>query len=231
MVSLEAPQATTKSPDASSGPRISFSADLLDDANFICINPHDQQKEKEKPKTGHEFEFLSSNLSAPETMLTADELFFEGKLLPFGQKQCSEKLTKISLKCEQVKEAAAKVEDVKVVDDGNRMSWFIDEDPSPRPPKCTVLWKELLRLKKHRASALSTSSSTSSSSSSSCSFDDESSKKEKHVKRVKKGLERTRSAGIKLRPMVNLPVCTQAVRTNNSLPPLYSATRKQMLER
>lgn len=219
MVSLESPPATTNS-----GPRVSFSGDLLDDANFICINPHDQNKEKENPKTG-DFEFLSTTLPAPETMLPADELFFEGKMLPFGQKQCAEKLTKISLKCE-----ATKVEDVNKVDDGNRMSWFIDEDPSPRPPKCTVLWKELLRLKKHRASALSTSSSTSSSSSSSCSFDeDSSSKKEKNVKRVKKGLERTRSAGIKLRPMVNVPVCTQSVRTN-SLPPLYSG-RKAMLER
>lgn len=157
-------------------------------------------------------------------MLTADELFFEGKLLPFWQKQCSEKLTKISIKPEKVNEVA-KMEEVKV-EESNRMSWFIDEDPSPRPPKCTVLWKELLRLKKQRASSLSPSSSTSSSSSAS-SFEEDS-KKEKQVKRVKKGLERTRSAGLKIRPMVNLPVCTQGVRSN-SLPPLF--VRKNMLDR
>ncbi|KAI3774337.1 hypothetical protein L1987_48889 [Smallanthus sonchifolius] len=231
MVSLESPPATAKPFDPTTGPRISFSADLLTDEDFICINPHHKDKEKETAKTG-EFEFLSSNLSAPATMLTADELFFEGKLLPFGQKQCSEKLTKINLKSEEVDE----IKEVKSVSqESNKMSWFIDEDPSPRPPKCTVLWKELLRLKKHRASSLSTSCSSlstscsSSSSSSSSSVDEDSSKKEKHVKRMKKGLERTRSGGIKLRPMVNLPVCTQGVRSN-SMPPLYSG-RKGVMDR
>ncbi|KAI3815546.1 hypothetical protein L1987_15217 [Smallanthus sonchifolius] len=224
MVSPEVPPTTAKSSEPASSPRISFSADFLDDANFICINPHDKDKEKEKPRNG-EFEFLSSNLATPTTtMLTADELFFEGKLLPFWQKQCSEKLSKISLNTEKVNEIA-KAKDVKIEED-NRMSWFIDEDPSPRPPKCTVLWRELLRLKKQRASSLSPSSSTSSSSSSL--FDEDSSKKEKHVKRSKKVLERTRSAGIKIRPMVNLPACTQGVRSN-SLPLLFSI-RKGMLD-
>ncbi|XP_071688879.1 uncharacterized protein [Rutidosis leptorrhynchoides] len=224
MVSPEIIPVTTKSIES---PRISFSAEFLDDANFICINPHDRDKDndkdKEKPKVG-EFEFLSNNLSAATKMLTADELFFEGKLLPFWQKQCSEKLAKISIKPEKVNEVV-KMEEIKV-EESNRMSWFIDEDPSPRPPKCTVLWKELLRLKKQRASSLSPSSSTSSSSSASSLEED--SKKERQVKRVKKGLERTRSAGLKIRPMVNLPVCTQGVRSN-SLPPLF--VRKNMLNR
>ncbi|KAI3715459.1 hypothetical protein L6452_22441 [Arctium lappa] len=220
---------------ATTGPRISFSADFLDDANFICITPQDKEKEKEKEKTrAGEFEFLSGNISSPATMLTADELFFEGKLLPFGQK---EKLNKISIKSDDQKEIAKEV----VIDhESNRMSWFIDEDPSPRPPKCTVLWKELLRLKKQRASSLSPSSSTSSSSSSSSSnsIDHEDStkkekEKEKHQqqvsKRIKKGLERTRSSGIKIRPMINLPICSQGGRSN-SLPPLFSL-RKGMLDR
>ncbi|MFS7930005.1 hypothetical protein Hanom_Chr04g00339071 [Helianthus anomalus] len=217
MVSPEAPPATSSA-------RISFSAEFLDDANFICINPHDKDKEKEKAKTG-EFEFLSNNLAAPTTMLTADELFFEGKLLPFRQKQCLEKLAKISLKTENVNEIS-KAKEVKI-EETNRMTWFIDEDPSPRPPKCTVLWKELLRLKKQKASSLSPSSSTSSSSSAS-SFDEESNKKEKQIKRSKKGLERTRSTGIKIRPMVNLPVYTHGGRSN-SLPPLFTF-RKGMLD-
>nr|XP_043627030.1 uncharacterized protein LOC122598502 [Erigeron canadensis] len=227
MVSPEIPPITTTRSIES--PRISFSADFLDDENFICINPHDKDKEKEKPKTG-EFEFLSNNIAAPNTMLTADELFFEGKLLPFWQKQCSDKLTKISLKVEKVNEVATTGDHQEMkIEETNRMSWFIDEDPSPRPPKCTVLWKELLRLKKQRASSLSPSSSTSSSSSASSGSSLDEDKKEKHVKRVKKGLERTRSAGLKIRPMVNLPVCTQNVRSN-SLPPLFSM-RKNMLDR
>lgn len=235
------PAAIVKSVES---PRISFSAEFLDDENFICINPHDRvkdkgkdkdtDKDKEKQKHG-EFEFLSNNLTSPATMLSADELFFEGKLLPFWQKQCSDKLAKISLKPEKASEnnviiPKGVIPEMKI-EESNRMSWFIDEDPSPRPPKCTVLWKELLRLKKQRASSLSPSSSTSSSSSSASSLEDDNlSKKEKVVKRVKKGLERTRSAGIKIRPMVNLPVCTQAGGRSNSLPPLCSY-RKGSLDR
>ncbi|GKC68217.1 hypothetical protein Tco_1100815 [Tanacetum coccineum] len=229
------PPSIVKSVDTTTSPRISFSAEFLDDENFICINPHDRvkdkdtDKDKEKQKNG-EFEFLSNNLTSPATMLTADQLFFEGKLLPFWQKQCSDKLAKISLKPEKVNESVIPkgVPEMKI-EDSNRMSWFIDEDPSPRPPKCTVLWKELLRLKKQRASSLSPSSSTSSSSSAS-SLEEDLSKKDKVVKRVKKGLERTRSAGIKIRPMVNLPVCTQAGGRSNSLPPLCSY-RKGSLDR
>ncbi|XP_076956240.1 uncharacterized protein LOC143631330 [Bidens hawaiensis] len=240
-----------------SSPATATSADDIDDANFITINPHHKQKENEKTKTG-EFEFLSTTLTSPTTMLSADELFFQGKLLPFGQKQCHEKLMKVNPKYEDLNVNVAKevkLEDNNIninininnisissntgnrnssssnsnsnsISNNNRMGWFIDEDPSPRPPKCTVLWKELLRLKKHRGSSLSASASKSSSSSSSSSIDEES-KKEK-VKRVKKGLERTRSAGIKIRPMVNVPVCSQA--RSNSMLPVYSG-RKGMLDR
>lgn len=73
------------------------------------------------------------------------------------------------------------------------MSWFADDDPSPRVPTCTVLWKEFLRLKKQRPPSPSSPVDL-------CYKDDErgddggSCKREKHVMRMKKGLERTRSA-------------------------------------
>ncbi|GLT99674.1 hypothetical protein SLE2022_170970 [Rubroshorea leprosula] len=228
-MALEAVPATPRSIDSPSSPRISFSADFLDETNFISINPHsqfekkeenDQEKKERENARAAEFEFLSSNVSS-HAMLTADELFFEGKLLPFWQMQHSEKLNKISLKTKDAEgEEAAKEE--------SRVSWFVDDDPSPRPPKCTVLWKELLRLKKQRASSLSPSSSSSSTSSSSSSLADVATKedgkegsgnREKHVKRIKKGLERTRSASIKIRPMINVPICTQM--KSSSLPPLF----------
>ncbi|GLT78483.1 hypothetical protein SLA2020_500170 [Shorea laevis] len=237
-MALEAVPATSRSIDSPSSPRISFSADFLDETNFISINPHSQfekkeevvqeKKEREKARAA-EFEFLSSNVSS-HAMLTADELFFEGKLLPFWQTQHSEKLNKISLKTkdaegeEEEGEEAAKEE--------SRVSWFVDDDPSPRPPKCTVLWKELLRLKKQRASSLSPSSSSSSTSSSSSSLADVATKedgkegsgnREKHVKRIKKGLERTRSASIKIRPMITVPICTQL--KSSSLPPLFPSRK------
>ena len=185
--------------------------------------------EIEKARNG-DFEFLSSNASS-HPMLTADELFFEGKLLPFWQKQHSEKLNKISLKAKDEEEEEVNKEE------STRVNWFVDDDPSPRPPKCTVLWKELLRLKKQRASSLSPSSSSSSSSSSASSLTDVATKdegkggsgnREKHVKRIKKGLERTRSASIRIRPMINVPICTQM--KNSALPPLFPL-RKGRLER
>ncbi|WCJ23720.1 hypothetical protein M5689_005731 [Euphorbia peplus] len=235
MVSLmETLQPSPPSIDQPSSPRISFSADFLDDNNnFITISPkplHTSEKpqpenspskphSKPKPKPS-DFEFLSN--TTPNThaaMLTADELFFEGKLLPFWQTQQSDKLHKINLKAEEKEDQVVKLEEQRV--------WFVDDDPSPRPPKCTVLWKELLRLKKQRAnSSLSPSSSSSSTSSSSSSLGDaavaeEGCKKmeQKQGKRVKKGLERTRSATIRIRPMINVPICTQM--KSSALPPLF----------
>ncbi|KAM7485564.1 hypothetical protein LguiA_001573 [Lonicera macranthoides] len=155
-----------------------------------------------------------------EEMLSAEELFFEGKLLPFFQINQCEKLNNINIKEEHVEETQGERKDK---DESNRMGSFIDEDPSPRPPNCTVLWKELLRLKKQRACTLSPSSSSSSSSSS---VADMASvyrgKREKNVNRVKK------SPSIRIRPVVNVPICSHG--RSNGLPPLFSF-KKGKLER
>ncbi|KAJ0243858.1 hypothetical protein HA466_0198500 [Hirschfeldia incana] len=225
------------------GPRISFSADLSSsdsEGDYICINPDrlHQQQDRSSAKAG-DFEFLSDNT---QTMLTAaDELFSEGKLLPFRQVKHPEKLQNVTLKTKVVVNEEEE-EDRKVVkeetvhnttkeieNNNNRGSWFLDDDPSPRPPNCTVLWKELLRLKKQRntkttntttkgssstkASTLSPSSSSSSTSSSSSSIGD--AVKEESEKKGKKGLERTRSVTMRIRPMIHVPVCTP------SKPPLF----------
>lgn len=240
MVSLEAIQATSRSLEPTSGPRISFSADFLDDKNFISISPkpptekeHEKEKDIKEKARNAEFEFLSNNLNS-DSMITADELFFEGKLLPFWQMHHAEKLNKLSLKTEQAEEGPAEVDAINKEEP--RISWFLDDDPSPRPPKCTVLWKELLRLKKQRASSLSPSSSTSSSSSSSGSLADmhpaderkeRAFNREKHVKRIKKGLERTRSASLRVRPVINVPICTQG--KNSALPPLFSIKKGRLV--
>ncbi|CAH8365260.1 unnamed protein product [Eruca vesicaria subsp. sativa] len=218
------------------GPRISFSADLSSsdsEGDYICINPENLLMSKEEQvKAGESFEFLSNT----QTMLTAaDELFSEGKLLPYWQVKHSEKLQNVTLKtkvvvvqeeedCKVVKEETVKEQESNN-NNNNRGSWFLDDDPSPRPPNCTVLWKELLRLKKQRtnktattttkasASSLSPSSSSSSTSSSSSSIGD--AVKEESEKKGKKGLERTRSVTMRIRPMIHVPVCTP------SKPPLF----------
>lgn len=257
MVSLEPIEGNLRSSDPPSSPRISFSAEFLDENNFISISPNaeyegpDQEKERERARNAAEFEFLSNNTSNNNTVVTADELFFEGKLLPFWQMQHLEKLSKINLKTKEGEEEEEEEleEEVVVVSNNNkednnnsnsssRVNWFVDDDPSPRPPKCTVLWKELLRLKKQRASSLSPSSSSSSSSSSASSLGDVAAKEgsrsssnkehQQHVKRVKKGLERTRSATIRIRPMINVPICTQV--KSSALPPLFPI-KKGKLER
>ncbi|XP_055811887.1 uncharacterized protein LOC129881806 [Solanum dulcamara] len=231
MVSIEG---TIRSDEPTSSPRISFSSEFLDEKDFISITPNAQGEKERKDqqerstRSTAEFEFLSSKLTN-ENMITADELFFEGKLRPYWQMHYAEKLNKISLKAEE--EILNNTDVMKSKEDTTRpINWFIDEDPSPRPPKCTVLWKELLRLKQKRASSLSPSSSTSSSSSSSSSSlaDNEKSKgqaiKEKHVKRIKKGLERCKSETLRVRPVLHVPICSQG--KNTALPPLFSLKKK-----
>ncbi|KAL1564310.1 hypothetical protein AAHA92_06666 [Salvia divinorum] len=223
MVSLEPLQATT---EASPVPaRISFSAEFLDDTSFISICP--KEREKEIARTAADFEFLSGDVKT--NMITADELFSEGKILPFWQTQ---PLHKLNLKNADDSDALAAAPPPQmsntVDDDQRRISWFLDDDPSPRPPKCTVLWKELLRLKKQRSSTLSPSLSSSSSSSSSSSIEERKKGGSKAASKVKKGLERTRSVNIRIRPMINVPICTAARST--ALPPLFPARRGGKLE-
>ncbi|KAL8100234.1 uncharacterized protein LOC141684395 [Apium graveolens] len=218
MVSSETMQTNAKTIEPNSSPRISFSSDFLDNTfiSSIKISPVEKENANKREKT---FEFLSTD---SQTMLSADELFSEGKLLPY--RPMHHEIKKITLKSNDGPKAKPEVEDSNKE---SRGSWFVDDDPSPRPPTCTVLWKELLRLKKPRPSKLSPSSSSSSSSSSGSLVDSQgtdkeerSGSKEKNVKKTKKGLERTRSATMRIRPMINVPICTQ--RSNSALPPLFS---------
>lgn len=211
-------------------PRNSFSTELLVGKNSISLSPNPKDDNEHEgystdsepertPGTG-EFEFLSGGLT---NMRAAEELFCEGKLLPFWQMQRSDHciLNKISLKTENLEKGFEKAEQVDK--EASRISWFLDDDPSPRPPTCTVLWKELLRLRKQRASSLSPSSSSSSSSSRSSKNETLSAdggkktggnKEKVVVKRIKRVAETTRAvSSIRIRPVFHLAVCTQ--RKNN----------------
>uniref|UniRef100_A0A803N106 Uncharacterized protein n=2 Tax=Chenopodium quinoa TaxID=63459 RepID=A0A803N106_CHEQI len=152
-------------------PRISFSAEFMDDDSFISISPgssldKDDQIEIEREivkNAAAEFEFLSGKNSLDaghSTMLTADELFFEGKLLPYWQiNHAAEKLTKINLKSSSPEDDAPNNSTGKMKLKNNNITttsrdqqatasaimlgrdqqepriWFVDDDPSPRPPK------------------------------------------------------------------------------------------------
>ncbi|EYU45635.1 hypothetical protein ABFS82_14G015800 [Erythranthe guttata] len=255
MVSQEALESTcggaaTAEPTIS-GPRISFSTEFLDENDFIsiCPNRHPPEKKPENRTTaarnGPEFEFLSGNSAS--NMTTADELFSEGKMLPFWQTHHQYSETTLNkLKTDTTTNIAAGQAAATAgaaAEQDRRISWFLDDDPSPRPPKCTVLWKELLRLRKQRPSTLSPSSSSSSSSSGRSAIADNiptAADEQRKIKgvaaninnnnkvassssrsTVKKGLERTRSGSnsIRIRPVVNVPICTQV--KSSSLPPLF----------
>ncbi|XP_030536156.1 uncharacterized protein LOC115744891 [Rhodamnia argentea] len=265
-----------------SAPRISFSADFLDEGDFISINPdghfHGQEAKAEeittlelekKPRNG-EFEFLVAANVSPHKMMTADELFFEGKLLPFWEMEQSERLKWITLKPKSGDSEESRDQEPDRGEEEmrnkkncrnshnrdqdqeqNRASWFLDDDPSPRPPKCTVLWKELLRLrtKQSASSALSSSSSSSSTSSSSSSLGEAASVNERkeardrdtdresntnYLQRIRKGMERTRSNSIRIRPMVNVPICKHVKSAGGggggSLRPLFPLKKGRVSE-
>ncbi|CAL1384655.1 unnamed protein product [Linum trigynum] len=127
MVSMETVQPavnkSTTMDQPTSSPRISFSSEFLDENNFISISPNHRPREiqNQKPPLSPspirtaadlQFEFLSNTGPAAAAghakMLTADELFFEGKLLAFWQMQQSERLHKIGRFMKEVQVAEAR---------------------------------------------------------------------------------------------------------------------------
>ncbi|CAA0812269.1 Unknown protein [Striga hermonthica] len=113
------------------------------------------------------------------------------------------------------------------------INWLPEDDPSPRPPKCTILWKELLNLKKSRTTSAPPfsmpSSFSKSSSSPRASLSDHADNvkdKSKVIKRKeKKGKERM---SIRIRPILNVPICSQA--KSIAFSPVFPV-RKGRLER
>ncbi|XP_042023534.1 uncharacterized protein LOC121770822 [Salvia splendens] len=218
MLPEEALRSLSDSDETGSSSRISFSSEFLDESNFITICPS-PRAEREERWPGVDFEFLSGNLTS---MIAADELFSDGKFLPF--RPIHHAGNGIRLKPDCLDEALVRAEHGEK-DREARMAWLLDDDPSPRPPKCTVLWKELLRLKKQRPSTLSPSNSSSSSSSSSSSRTSVAKVRgeavgnsEKSSNKLKKG-----SFSIRIRPVLNVPICIQA--KNAALPPLFSSRK------
>ncbi|XP_010269320.1 PREDICTED: uncharacterized protein LOC104606011 [Nelumbo nucifera] len=97
-------------------PRISFSNDFVDAQQMI---KYERSSRSEAPASS-DFEFSVTNYN----MMTADELFFKGRLLPFKD-NCTNQLQKMTLR------------DELLID---------DDDVPPRPPKGK--WKGLLGLKR-----------------------------------------------------------------------------------
>lgn len=179
---------------AVSQPRISFSADFPDeDEGFISLIPNSGIELNHRPRCAAEFEFRSSIKPSSEAMAAADELFSDGRMLPIWQISNFKKLNEISrLRTGQEKKTESGHKAAEEIISSNAVSFcFVQEDdPSPRPPKCTtVLLREFLRFRKQRDSS-STSTDTSESRK------ERKGSKEKEVKRVRKGLERSTKARV-----------------------------------
>ncbi|KAL4378162.1 hypothetical protein GQ457_02G007790 [Hibiscus cannabinus] len=102
-------------------PRISFSNDFAETQQVMK-----QERSSREAPVSSDFEFSVSNYS----MMSADELFFKGKLLPFkdnGGNQMQRTLR----------------EELLVDDDGD------DNNVTPRPPKGSTRWKGFLSLKRN----------------------------------------------------------------------------------
>ncbi|KAJ4829601.1 hypothetical protein Tsubulata_014266 [Turnera subulata] len=100
-------------------PRISFSNDFADSQQIVR-----QERSSREAPVSTDFEFSVTNYS----MMSADELFFKGRLLPFKDNGGNQMQRTIR-------------DELLVVDD--------DEDEvSLRPPKGSTRWKGLLGLKR-----------------------------------------------------------------------------------
>ncbi|OVA10456.1 hypothetical protein BVC80_8983g28 [Macleaya cordata] len=119
-------------------PRISFSNDFVDTQRIIS---HERtSRDHQTPPASSDFEFSVTNYS----MMAADELFFKGRLLPFKDNNCTNKLQKMTLR------------DELLTDDHNDIG-----TASQRPPKSPIRWKELLGLKRNRGNVSSKKASKS----------------------------------------------------------------------
>lgn len=101
-------------------PRISFSSDFVD----VQQNTKQERSSREAPVSS-DFEFSVTNYS----MMSADELFFKGRFLPFKDNYNNQMQRTTTLR-----------EELLVDDD--------HEHISPRPPKGSTRWKGLLGLKR-----------------------------------------------------------------------------------
>ncbi|XP_052196814.1 uncharacterized protein LOC127804117 [Diospyros lotus] len=110
---------------SSMSPRISFSNDFVD-SNHSPAAHHIIQPRQPPPAASPDFEFSVTNYS----MMSADELFFKGRLLPFKDCQLQNNNNK----------PTTLREELLVEDD--------EEELSLRPPKGSNKWKEILGLRK-----------------------------------------------------------------------------------
>lgn len=146
-------------------PRISFSKDFIETEIEVQeeknsnnsssnsrprSNPHTEDQEQPGMEDNNsDFEFCLSLPDDPLTMLPADELFYQGKLMPL---QCPSRSGPITNPSPRVSWADGRVSSTNTTSKTETIPVISSSlDPlsvSPKAPKCSSRWKELLGLKK-----------------------------------------------------------------------------------
>ncbi|KAJ3685357.1 hypothetical protein LUZ61_014521 [Rhynchospora tenuis] len=137
MASACAINTATSSPDALlwPSPRLSFSRDFSDQPEPDLL-PLPQPDPSTSPKPASDFEF---HLHEPASIIPADELFSNGKLVPLQQPSSS-----TQPQSDQESPLSDPDQD-PIAADGSSSDPLA---PSPRAPMCASRWKDLLRLKR-----------------------------------------------------------------------------------
>ncbi|XP_058071643.1 uncharacterized protein LOC131220809 [Magnolia sinica] len=130
-------------------PRISFSRDFVDDGSNIAGDmpapaavPEGPPEKSDLEASGKDLIDFEFRLDDPVAMLPADELFLDGKLVPL-------QLAAIRPSCDPT----AEIRSTRSPDatKSRRRAEFSRSDPyvfSPKAPRCSSRWRELLGLKK-----------------------------------------------------------------------------------
>ncbi|XP_078148061.1 uncharacterized protein LOC144543610 [Carex rostrata] len=134
MASACAINAATSSPDTLLwlSPRLSFSRDLSDQPESDALPQSDPST---SPKPASDFEF---HLHEPASIISADELFSNGKLVPLQPSSSPQPLS----------DQETSLSDPDSDQPPNDSSSSDLLAPSPRAPMCVSRWKDLLRLKR-----------------------------------------------------------------------------------
>ncbi|KAG2304525.1 hypothetical protein Bca4012_063574 [Brassica carinata] len=122
---------------------------LRREENRRSSSQEDQEQSSENQDPVVDFEFCPED---PVTMLSADELFSDGKLVPLKFSGPPEMMRRPQTSTVK-KTTAAHSAEVR-----RRLEMEISELFSPKAPRCTTRWRELLGLKKAHESAKKTTS-------------------------------------------------------------------------
>ncbi|KAG1368437.1 hypothetical protein COCNU_14G009050 [Cocos nucifera] len=130
-------------------PRISFSRDVADDGPLETAAEKSQAEKPDLDAGGKDLADFEFRLDDPVAMLPADELFSDGKLVPLQlatARTVAEQpaAAEHGIRSPEVAAAPRRVADVLGVDA------FVVE--SPKAPRCSSRWRELLGLKRQQSS-------------------------------------------------------------------------------